>query len=62
MTGGTDPVRGGTGLPQLVCASANPDKVAEIAAILDVAEATARVHLHRGRQTLAAALENEETS
>ena len=36
MTGGTDSVRSSdAALPQLVCASANPDKVAEIAAILD---------------------------
>ena len=36
MTGGTDFERSaGTALPQLVCASANPDKVAEIAAILE---------------------------
>jgi RNA polymerase sigma-70 factor, ECF subfamily len=34
----------------------------EIAAILDVAPATARVHLHRGRQALATALDQEEAS
>ncbi|MDH3308471.1 MAG: sigma-70 family RNA polymerase sigma factor [Acidimicrobiia bacterium] len=34
----------------------------EIAAILQVSEATARVHLHRGRRALAAALGNEEVS
>jgi RNA polymerase sigma-70 factor (ECF subfamily) len=34
--------------------------VKEIAAILDCAEATVKVHLHRGRQALAAALGEEE--
>ena len=36
--------------------------IAEIATILEVSEATARVHLHRGRRALAAALGNEEVS
>lgn len=36
--------------------------IAEIATILEVSEATARVHLHRGRRALAAALGNEEAS
>ncbi len=34
----------------------------EIAHILEVSEATARVHLHRGRQALASALETEEAT
>ena len=34
--------------------------IAEVAEILDCAEATARVHLHRGRQALAAMLEGGE--
>lgn len=36
--------------------------IEEIAHILETTEATARVHLHRGRQALASALDNEETS
>ena len=36
--------------------------ISEIAAILDIAPATARVHLHRGRQRLASTLEPEEVS
>lgn len=36
--------------------------IAEIAAILEISEATARVHLHRGRKALAAALEKDEVS
>ena len=36
--------------------------ISEIATILEVSESTARVHLHRGRQSLASALENEEVS
>ncbi len=36
--------------------------IAEIASILEVSEATARVHLHRGRRALAAALGHEEVS
>jgi RNA polymerase sigma-70 factor (ECF subfamily) len=36
--------------------------VGEIAAILDCAEATAKVHLHRGRQALAAALTESSSS
>jgi len=34
----------------------------EIAKILDISNSTARVHLHRGRRTLAAALGKEEAS
>ena len=34
----------------------------EIAEILEITAATARVHLHRGRQALAAALDSEEVS
>ncbi len=33
--------------------------VADVAALLDIAEATVRVHLHQGRATLAAALGEE---
>jgi RNA polymerase sigma-70 factor (ECF subfamily) len=36
--------------------------IGEIAAILQISEATARVHLHRGRRALAATLEKNEVS
>jgi RNA polymerase sigma-70 factor (ECF subfamily) len=36
--------------------------VADIAAVLGCAEATVRVHLHKGRETLARKLEREETA